>query len=419
VSRPSAYRYFLFVEAVTSLPAFVVIALYWVKTVDLDPLQLILVGTAMEAAVFVSEVPTGVFADLFGRKRSIVLSWVIQGGAIVLVGAVPEFWAALAGWAIWGFGYTFSSGAYEAWITDEVGAENIGPVFARGMQFAYAGALVGLPLSIGLASTTSLRAGVLANGAVLLAVAAVSIAAMPETGFRRRRRPAAGRHLEAVDIARRGARLIRARPVLLLLVTAAFFAGAYTEGYDRLSEAHFIRNVGLPSFAGLSDLWWFAVLGAAGMVLGLIASGYLVRRLRVVSNRGLAAMLLGLSAFQAIAVAGFGLAVGFAAAVVAWLAVRLGRSLASPLYMTWLNQSIDDSTVRATVISMSSQSDAIGQVAGGPGVGAVGRWFSIRAALVTAGVILLPTVALYARALKHHGAEPELEAVPPVEPAPL
>ena len=91
-------------------------------------------GSPSRASLPVSEVPTGVFADLFGRKRSIILSWAIQGGAIVLVGAVPEFWAALAGWAIWGFGYTFSSGAYEAWITDEVGAANVGPVFARGNQ---------------------------------------------------------------------------------------------------------------------------------------------------------------------------------------------------------------------------------------------------------------------------------------------
>jgi hypothetical protein len=319
------------------------------------------------------------------------------------------------GWALWGFGYTFSSGAYEAWITDEVGAANVGPVFARGMQFAYGAALVGLPLSVGLASATSLQAGVVANGAVLLALSAVSLAFMPEGGFRPQPRSEAGRRLEALDVARRGFGLIRARPLLVLLVVAAFFAGAYTEGYDRLSEAHFIRNVGLPSFAGLGDLWWFAVLGAGAMLLGFFASGFLVRRLRVVSRQGMAGMLLGFTAFQAIAVAGFGLAAGFTAAVVAWLAVRLGRSLTGPLYMTWLNQSIDDSSVRATVISMSGQSDAIGQVAGGPGVGAVGRWFSIRAALVTAGFILLPTIALYARALKHHGAEPELEVLP--EPA--
>ena len=56
-------RYFI-----PGLPAFVVVSLYWVQTLELNPLQLVLIGTVMEAAVFVSEVPTGVFADVFGRS---------------------------------------------------------------------------------------------------------------------------------------------------------------------------------------------------------------------------------------------------------------------------------------------------------------------------------------------------------------
>jgi DHA3 family tetracycline resistance protein-like MFS transporter len=235
---------------------------------------------------------------------------------------------------------------------------------------------------------------------------------MPETGFRRQERGEVSRGLEAVDVARRGFGLVRRRPVLLLLVAAAFFAGAYTEGFDRLSEAHFIRDVGLPLFAGLSTLWWCAVLGAAGMVIGLASSQYLVRRLRAITRRELAALLRVVCAVEAAAIVAFGLAAGFALAVAAFLTVKLGRSLMSPVYMTWLNQSIDDSSVRATVISISGQADAIGQVAGGPGIGAVGRAFSIRAALVTAGVVLTPALALYARALRHRGAEPELEQLP-------
>jgi len=77
--------------------------------------------------------------------------------------------------------------------------------------------------------------------------------------------------------------------------------------------------------------------------------------------------------------------------------------------MTWLNQNITDSSVRATVISMSGQADAIGQVAGGPGLGALGTVFSIRTALLAGGALLAPALALYGRALRHGGREPELE----------
>jgi MFS transporter, DHA3 family, tetracycline resistance protein len=61
---------------------------------------------------------------------------------------------------------------------------------------------------------------------------------------------------------------------------------------------------------------------------------------------------------------------------------------------------------------MVNQSNAFGEVAGGPGVGAIGTAASLRAALVVAGFLLTPAVALYARALRHGGREPELEELP-------
>ena len=58
-----------------------------------------------------------------------------------------------------------------------------------------------------------------------------------------------------------------------------------------------------------------------------------------------------------------GRTVAFSLAVAATWLVGLARSLIRPVYSTWLNQSIDDSSVRATVNSIASQSDAIGEVA--------------------------------------------------------
>jgi hypothetical protein len=105
-------------------------------------------------------------------------------------------------------------------------------------------------------------------------------------------------------------------------------------------------------------------------------------------------------------------ATGFALALGAYMVARLARRITEPLYLTWLNRNIDDSSVRATVTSMVNQTGAMGEIAGGPGVGAVGTLVSIRAALVVAGVALSPAVALYARALRHGGKEPELEELP-------
>ena len=68
-----------------------------------------------------------------------------------------------------------------------------------------------------------------------------------------------------------------------------------------------------------------------------------------------------------------------------------------PLYNTWLIQHIDPE-VRATVLSMISQGNSLGQIGGGPAVGAVGKRFSLRAAIVFPGLLISPASLLNARA---------------------
>ena len=94
------------------------------------------------------------------------------------------------------------------------------------------------------------------------------------------------------------------------------------------------------------------------------------------------------------------------------MVIRLARSLAYPLYMTWLNQQITDSSVRATVISITGQADAIGQAAGGPALGAIGNVWGLRTALTAGALVLVPALGFYGRALRHDGREPELEGLP-------
>jgi predicted MFS family arabinose efflux permease len=77
-----------------------------------------------------------------------------------------------------------------------------------------------------------------------------------------------------------------------------------------------------------------------------------------------------------------------------------------------LNRSITDSSVRATVNSIANQADAIGQTAGGPIVGAIGKAVSLPAALFTSALLLVPALGLYGRVARHHGREPELVDLP-------
>jgi DHA3 family tetracycline resistance protein-like MFS transporter len=68
--------------------------------------------------------------------------------------------------------------------------------------------------------------------------------------------------------------------------------------------------------------------------------------------------------------------------------------------------------VRATVLSISGQANAIGQATGGPVLGVIGNAFGIPTALATGGLTVLPAVGLYARAFRSGGSEPELTELP-------
>src|SRR5579859_568404 len=92
--RRGAYAVYLTIHAVGSWCAtviFTVNMIYQVTLVGLSPLQLVLVGTTLEIACFVCQVPTGILADMYSRRGSVIIGWALQGIGFVLEGLVPNF----------------------------------------------------------------------------------------------------------------------------------------------------------------------------------------------------------------------------------------------------------------------------------------------------------------------------------------
>jgi DHA3 family tetracycline resistance protein-like MFS transporter len=394
------------------MPTWVVMAVYLVQELHLSPLQLVLMGTAMEAAVFLFEVPTGVVADTYSRRLSLVIGYLGMGVAWVAVGLVSAPWLIIALWAVWGLSYTFTSGAEEAWIADEVGVDKVGTVFLRAARYGQAGAVVGLLLQVAV-GTLSLRAGVILGGGFTIACGLACAALMPETGFRRRPRAERASALaEMRTTAVAGARYAWAAPVIMLLVGVDFFMGMSSEAFDRLKEAHFLRDVGLPAVGSLDPVVWFGIFWLAGMVIGFSVIGRLITRVERGGRRVVTDFLFAFTVMELLAMLAFALTGSTWIAIAALLGVFLARDLSNPLYTIWLNEQITDSSVRATVLSISGQANAIGQAGGGPVLGAIGNVWGIRAALTTGALAIAPALGLYARAIAHHGRDPELEELP-------
>src|SRR4051812_34635851 len=392
------------------LPTWVVMAVYLVRELHFSPLQHVLMGTAMEAAVFLGEVPTGVVADTYSRRLSLIIGYVGMGVAWAAVGLVTAPWLVIALWAVWGLSYTFTSGAEQAWITDEVGVENVGRVFLRGARYGQVGSVLGLLAQVGV-GVVSLRAGVILGGVFTIAVGLGCLAFMPEHGFVRRPREERGSALaELRTTASAGARYAWAAPAILLLIGVELFMGASSEAFDRLKEAHFLRDVGLPG--EIDPVVWFGLLWLAGMLLNIAAIGSLIKRVDRGGRESVARYLFAFVFLDLVAMLVFALTGSVWLAVAGILGVFFARNMAGPLFDTWLNEQITDSSVRATVISLTGQSNAIGQSAGGPVLGVVGNVWGIRAALAGGAAAIAPALALFARAIAHHGREPELEQLP-------
>jgi DHA3 family tetracycline resistance protein-like MFS transporter len=74
--RADATRLYYTLQILVSMPTWVVMAVYLVQELNLSPLQLVLMGTAMEGAVFLFEIPTGVVADTYSRRLSLIVGYV-------------------------------------------------------------------------------------------------------------------------------------------------------------------------------------------------------------------------------------------------------------------------------------------------------------------------------------------------------
>jgi DHA3 family tetracycline resistance protein-like MFS transporter len=388
--------------ALFSTLVFTVNLIYQVQDAHLNPFQLVLVGTVLEGTYFLFEIPTGIVADVYSRRLSIIIGTLLIGVGLALQGVVPNFGIILLSQVISGIGYTFTSGATQAWITDEIGVNRAGELFLRGSQVALIASIVGALMSTGIGNFY-LRLPILLGGGLYIMMGMLLIAVMPETGFLATPREERGSWQQMGDTLRAGGGLIRRSPVLLTILAIFAIAGAATESFDRLSTDHFLGNFTFPSLWDLKPVVWLGIFGIVGRLVNIGATEIVRRRVNTASHHAVARTLTVTTAFLVVSYLGFAVAGNLALAVIASTMVMMFRRINDPLETAWINQHVE-SRVRATVISITGQADAIGQTIGGPVVGYIGLLAGVRTALFVGGCILSPALVLYARTLRHDDA---------------
>ena len=357
------------------------------------------------------EVPTGVVADTRGRRFSFLL-----GTVSLLVSTLLYWWmwyvsAPFWGWAVAsvliGLGFTFFSGATEAWLVDALAATGyegeLEAVFGRAQVAGGIAMLVGSVLGGIVAQFGDLGTPYLLRAGLLLVTAVVAWGWMRDLGFTPQRE---AHPLKAVRTVLAGAvdGGLRNRPVRWLMIAAPFTAGVGVYVFYAL-QPYLLQLYGDPraySVAGLA-----AALVAGAQVVG----GLLVGRVRRLFSRRTGAVALNV-------VVGGLLLVGMALVGSFWLALVLVaawsmlNAMVTPLRQSFINGSIH-SAQRATVLSFDSLMGSSGGVVVQPVLGRVADVAGYASSYLVAAavnVVALPFVLL---ARREHAASDPIEAAEP------
>ena len=372
VNKLSAYKTYLLFSAITamcfSLVATVMIV-YHIEIVHLNPLQLILVGTTLELACFIFEIPTGIVADVYSRKLSIVIGGVLTGVGFILEGSISSFIFVLVAQIVWGLGSTFISGSLEAWIAEEEKNKDLDEIYIKGAQAGQIGAFIGIVLSTVIANF-SVRLPIIVSGVLFIILALFLWLYMPENNFK----PSAPGDLNTfkkmVYTFKSGLKFVKSKSIIMILLAVTLFYGLSSEGYDRLSNAHFLQDTTLPKLGNLSSVTWFGIFGILGMILSFIVMHFMAKNLKNEDNRKNGKLLLCINILYISSMLIFALTRNFSLMLIAYLATNTFRIINEPIFSAWLNGHIDDNS-RATVLSINGQMNSLGQILGGPIIGII------------------------------------------------
>ena len=409
--RVEASKVYYFIEFASSAffsMMFVVISLYEATVAGLTPMQLVLVGTTLEVSAFLFEIPTGVVADVFSRRLSITIGYIMMGVGFLVEGLFPSFLPILLAQVIWGVGYTFTSGATQAWITDEVGEEKANPLFMRAARAGLVASLIGMgaTMLIG-ANNAAMPIIVGAIGVILIGIVLIFI--MPETGFKPTPMENRSTWQHMWHTFNEGVKSVKARPRLMNILGVGFFYGLYSEGFDRLWVKHLLDSFQIPVLFGGNQVAFFSLLRFSAGLLTVFVMQLIEKRVDASSPLSIGRAMIIVTGGIAVGIVGFALSSLLPLTLGLYLTIYILRQVRIPLQTAWVNHKLDPQT-RATVHSMTGQVDSIGQILGG-GSAFIARYLSVVAAITTSGILLGPALGLVRRANSQSTHEAEVDPV--------
>jgi MFS family permease len=380
--------------------------------------EVFVANAAFTAAMALFEVPTGVVADTRGRRISFLLSEAtLAVGTLAYVGVAAIHGGlllfCLAG-VILGLGYTFYTGAVEAWVVDALKAigyrQELDKVFARASIVSSVAMIVGT-VGGGLLGQINLSIPYLARAVLVMMAFAVGYRTMHEIGFVPRTLQMRGIVGEMRKVGRAGITYGWRAPAVRLLVTESFITWGFFSWAWYAWQPYFLQLYG-------KDAVWLSGLIAALFSLAGIAGNTLVGRLAKPGRRR-TTILLGAAAITTATMVATGAVRSFWVTVPIFLFGAVAGGVLQPVRQTYLHQSIP-TTERATLVSFDSLVGSLGSVGGQTGLGFLSQERSIPAGFVVGGLATILTLPILGRLRRLNEPADRITAeAPELEPSPI
>lgn len=351
----------------------------------LSNLQAFTANAFFTAGQVLFELPTGVIADAWGRRTSYLL------GAVTLILSTllyVLFWYITAPFWMWGLvslfiglGFTFFSGATEAWLIDALAyAEYTGdmePVFAKGQVATGASMLLGSVAGGVVAQFTNLGIPYVLRGILLIIVFVIAFLFMKDIGFT----PTKPQHplqemkklfIQSVTYS------FKSRPIRWLMLSTPFTTGASFYAFYAL-QPYLLELYGNPNAYSIAGLAAAGIAGAqivGGLITPIVLN--LFRRRTTILLSSICLSSLGLFLL--------GIFPNFYLALIFGAIWAISFAISAPVYLSLINALIP-SQQRATVLSFNNLIGSSGGVVTQPGLGQAADLFGYAATYVMASVI--------------------------------
>jgi MFS family permease len=353
----------------------------------LSIMEVFIANAVFTGSMALFEIPTGVLADTRGRRLSFLLSlFVLMLGTLGYVGVAAidgGLWMFVAMSMVLGLGYTFYSGAVEAWLVDALDAGGyageLDKIFARAAMVSGAAMLVGSIVG-GYLGELDLSVPFMARAGMLGLVLVFSYFNMHDVGFTATKSTLASLPGEMRKIARASITYgWRRTEVRLLILAGVVQATALAWGFHAW-QPYFLDLLG-------RDITWVAGVIAALVSVSTILGNTLVEWFSKFCGRR-TTLLIWAALVLGVAVVGVGLTGSFWVAVGLYLLSMGASGVLTPVKQAYLHKVIP-SEQRATVISFDSLLASGSSMLGQGGLGYLAQVQSFSSGYFSGGLITL------------------------------